>query len=119
MTGRPTVRWSTVVLIGLAVIWIYPVVWTLRTPSRRPRTCTRGPLSVPIPPAVGNLGEAWHRANLGDALLNSAYVASLTVAGVLVLAIPAAFALTRLRASGTWRPVPDRPRAARSSRRRC
>jgi ABC-type glycerol-3-phosphate transport system permease component len=57
----------------------------------------RGALDLPFPPALGNLGEAWDRANLGQALLNSAYVASLTVAGVLLIAIPAAFALARLQ----------------------
>lgn len=96
MTGTPTVRWSTVILTVLAVIWIYPVAWTLLNAVKTTADLYGGPLSVPIPPAVGNVGEAWSRANLGAALLNSAYVASLTMAGVLVLAIPAAFALTRL-----------------------
>ena len=100
MTGRLTIRWSTILLIVLAVIWIYPVLWTLANAFKSTADLYRGPLSLPIPPAVGNLGEAWSRANLGEALLNSAYVASLTVAGALGLAVPAAFALTRLRPPG-------------------
>jgi ABC-type glycerol-3-phosphate transport system permease component len=96
MTRLPVLRWSTVVLTALAVIWIYPVIWTLLNAVKTTADLYQSPLSVPIPPAIGNLGEAWNRANLGGALLNSAYVASLTVAGVLLLAIPAAFALTRL-----------------------
>jgi ABC-type glycerol-3-phosphate transport system permease component len=97
MTRRRTVRWSTVILIVLAAVWTYPVIWTLLNAVKTTADLYQGPLSVPIPPAFGNLGEAWSRANLGGALFNSAYVASLTVAGVLLLAIPAAFTLTRLK----------------------
>jgi raffinose/stachyose/melibiose transport system permease protein len=79
------------------VVWIYPVFWTLANAFKRTADLYAGPLSVPIPPVVGNLGEAWERAHLGAALLNSTYVAALTVAGALLLAVPAAFALTRLR----------------------
>jgi ABC-type glycerol-3-phosphate transport system permease component len=100
MTRKPTVRWSTVILILLAAIWIYPVIWTLLNAVKTTADLYQSPLSVPIPPAIGNLGEAWDRADLGRALLNSAYVSSLTVVGVLLLAIPAAFALTRLAPPG-------------------
>ncbi len=97
MNRRPAFRWSTVLLSALAVVWIYPVFWTLANAFKRTADLYAGPLSVPIPPVVGNLGEAWDRAHLGAALLNSTYVAALTVAGALLLAVPAAFALTRLR----------------------
>lgn len=96
MRTRPTVRRSSLGLVVLAAIWIYPVIWTLLNAVKTTADLYQSPLSVPTPPAIGNLGEAWDRANLGAALLNSAYVATLTVAGVLLLAIPAAFALTRL-----------------------
>jgi ABC-type glycerol-3-phosphate transport system permease component len=100
MRRMSTVGWSTIVLIALAVIWAYPVVWTLANALKSTADIYSGPLDLPIPPATGNLGEAWRRADLGTALLNSTYVASMTVAGALLLAIPAAFALTRLRPPG-------------------
>jgi raffinose/stachyose/melibiose transport system permease protein len=90
-------RWSTIWLVLLAIIWIYPVIWTLTNAVRTTADLYRGPLDLPVPPALGNLAEAWNRANLGSALLNSTYVATLTVAGALLAAVPAAFALTRLR----------------------
>lgn len=96
MNRRSTVRWSTVVLVALAIVWIYPVIWTLLNAVKTTADLYQGPLAAPFPPAVDNLGEAWRRADLGRALLNSALVAALTVGGVLLLAIPAAFALTRL-----------------------
>ena len=100
MTTRLRVRRTNLVLVALALLWIYPVVWTLTNAVKNTADLYGGPLAMPIPPAFGNLAEAWNRANLGQALLNSAYVASLTVVGVLLLAIPAAFALTRLRPPG-------------------
>jgi ABC-type glycerol-3-phosphate transport system permease component len=100
MRVRPLLRWTTVVVTGLALLWIYPVIWTLLNALKTTADLYDGPLALPVPPAIGNLAEAWNRANLGQALLNSAYVASLTVAGALLLAIPAAFALTRLRPPG-------------------
>lgn len=100
MIRRPTIRWSTVILIGLAALWSYPVLWTFANAFKTTADLYQGPLALPLPPAVGNIGAAWERANLGGALLNSAYVASLTVAGALGLAVPAAFALTCLRPPG-------------------
>jgi raffinose/stachyose/melibiose transport system permease protein len=100
MTARRPVRWVTVVLVVLAVLWIYPVIWTLLNAIKTSADLYGGPLAIPFPPAIGNIAEAWKRANLGQALLNSAYVASLTVAGTLLVAIPAAFTLTRLRPPG-------------------
>jgi len=89
--------WSTVALAGLALIWVYPVVWTMLNAVRPTADLYRGALAVPVRPAFGNLVEAWDRASLGQALLNSTFVAALTVAGALLVAIPAAFSLTRLR----------------------
>jgi ABC-type glycerol-3-phosphate transport system permease component len=97
VTARRPLRWPTVALVALALLWIYPVVWTLTNAVKPTADLYRGALDVPIPPALGNLAEAWDRASLGQALLNSAYVASLTVAGALLVGIPAAFALTHLR----------------------
>jgi raffinose/stachyose/melibiose transport system permease protein len=97
MRALSRVRWTPLLLAGLAAIWMYPILWTLTNAFRTTADIYRGPLDLPSPPAFGNLAEAWSRADLGSALLNSAYVATLTVAGVLVLAVPAAFALTRLR----------------------
>jgi raffinose/stachyose/melibiose transport system permease protein len=96
MTRRRTIPWPTIALTVLAVVWIYPVIWTLTNAIRPTADLYRGLFDLPIPPAFSNVGEAWNRANLGGALLNSTYVASLTVAGALLIAIPAAFALARL-----------------------
>jgi raffinose/stachyose/melibiose transport system permease protein len=100
MTRPWRFRWTTAVLVVLAVLWTYPVLWTLSNALKTTADIYRGPLDMPWPPAIGNVAAAWTRANLGAALLNSAYVTSMTVAGVLGLAIPGAYALARLRPPG-------------------
>ena len=97
MTRRPRVRLSTVVLGVLALVWLYPLVWTLTNAIKSSADIYRTPWDVPWPPAIGNLGEAWGRAQLGPALTNSFYVTAMTVAVVLVLSVTAAYSLTRLR----------------------
>ena len=76
------------------------MLWTLANAFRSSADIYRAPWDLPWPPVLGNFGEAWDRGQLGVALANSAYVTTLTVALVLVLAISAAYALTRLRPPG-------------------
>jgi raffinose/stachyose/melibiose transport system permease protein len=90
-------RWSTVLLGILAVVWLYPVAWTLTNAVRPSADIYRAPWDMPQPPAIGNIGEAWARGQLGVALLNSTYVTALSVAIVLVLSVCGAYALTQLR----------------------
>ena len=96
--GRPRV--STVLVAALAVAWLYPVLWTFANAFRSSADTYRPPWDLPLPPVLDNFGQAWDRGQLGAALANSAYVTALTVALVLVLAISAAYALTRLRPPG-------------------
>jgi raffinose/stachyose/melibiose transport system permease protein len=97
MTRVPRLRWSTALLSVLAVVWLYPVAWTLSNAIKSSADIYRAPWDVPWPPAIGNIGEAWSRGQLGVALANSTFVTALTVAGVLVLAVSGAYSLTRLR----------------------
>ena len=97
MTRLSRPRLSTAVLSVLALLWLYPLAWTLTNAIKSSADIYRAPWDVPWPPAIGNLGEAWSRGRLGLALTNSVYVTVLTVAIVLVLSITAAYSLTRLR----------------------
>lgn len=100
MSAVRRVRWSTVLVGILALVWLYPVAWTLANAVRTTADIYRAPWDVTWPPVVGNIGEAWARGQLGAALLSSFLVTVMTVALVLVLSISAAFALTRLRPPG-------------------
>jgi raffinose/stachyose/melibiose transport system permease protein len=93
----PRLRLSAVLLSVLAVVWLYPVAWTLANAIRPGADIYRAPWDLPWPPAIGNIGEAWNRGQLGAALANSAYVTAMTVAVVLVVSVSGAYSLTRLR----------------------
>jgi len=97
VTSPRRIRWSAVLLAVLVVIWLYPVVWTLANAVRSSADIYRAPWDMPWPPVVGNIAEAWDRAQLGVALANSLYVTVLTVALALLLAVTGAYALTCLR----------------------
>jgi raffinose/stachyose/melibiose transport system permease protein len=90
-------RWSTVLLVCLALLWLYPVAWTLVNAIRSSADIYRAPWDIPWPPAIGNIGDAWSRGELGVAIINSVYVTGLTVAVVLALSISGAYALALLR----------------------
>ncbi len=100
MSGLPRVRWATVFLGALAVIWLYPVVWTLTNAVRSSADIDRAPWDLSWPPAIGNIGEAWSRGQLAAALANSASVTVMTVFAVLALSVCGAYSLTRLRPPG-------------------
>jgi raffinose/stachyose/melibiose transport system permease protein len=90
-------RSTTVLLSVLAAAWLYPLAWTLVNAVRPSADIYRAPWDLPWPPAVGNIGEAWTRGQLGVALANSAYVTAMTVVLVLALSVAGAHSLTRLR----------------------
>jgi raffinose/stachyose/melibiose transport system permease protein len=94
------IRAPVVLATVLAIVWLYPVVWTLTNAIRSSADIYRAPWDIVWPPAVDNIAQAWNRAQLGVALANSAYVTALTVGLVLVLSISAAYSLTRLRPPG-------------------
>ena len=100
MSGLPRPRWSTVLLIVLAAVWLYPVVWTLTNAVRPTADIYRAPWDLTWPPAIENIGAAWDRGQLGAALANSAYVTGMTVAIVLGLSVAGAYALAKLRPPG-------------------
>jgi raffinose/stachyose/melibiose transport system permease protein len=100
VTALRRLRLSTVLLGVLAVVWLYPLVWTLTNAIKSSADIYRAPWDLPWPPAIGNIGEAWTRGQLGLALANSVYVTAMTIAVVLFLSVTAAYSLTLLRPPG-------------------
>ncbi len=100
MRGLPRPRWPTVLLIVLAVVWLYPVAWTLTNAIRPTADIYRAPWDLTWPPVIQNIGAAWDRGQLGVALANSASVTAMTVAIVLVLSVAGAYSLSKLRPPG-------------------
>jgi raffinose/stachyose/melibiose transport system permease protein len=97
VTRLPRLSWSNALLGVLAIAWFYPLAWTLSNAIKSSADIYRAPWDMPWPPAIGNIGEAWSRGQLGVALANSTFVTGLSVIGVLLLAVCGAYSLTRLR----------------------
>lgn len=90
-----------IVIVGVAVVlallWLYPTVWTLTNSLKPSGQIYSSPWKLPLPPLWQNFSNAWRQGQLAAALENSAYVTGVTVVLVLLLAVPAAYALTWLR----------------------
>ena len=90
------------VLLGGAVVMLAPFVWMLLT-SIRPAEEVFGAVFNPIPgrfAAPENYGRALGEGNLPRAMLNGAIVCLVILAVQLLFAIPAAYALAKLRFRG-------------------
>jgi ABC-type glycerol-3-phosphate transport system permease component len=83
-------------LVCLAVIWAYPVIWTLTNSLKATGDLYSAPWSLPNPPHFENIANAWMQGQLGQAFLNSAYVTVVSVSLILLFAVPAAFGFARL-----------------------
>jgi len=84
-------------LACLSVIWAYPVIWTLTNSLKTTGELYSAPWSLPNPPRLENIANAWMQGQLGLALLNSAYVTVVSVSLILLFAAPAAFGFARLK----------------------
>jgi ABC-type glycerol-3-phosphate transport system permease component len=84
-------------LLCLAIMWAYPVVWTLMSGLKASGDLYSAPWSLPSPAHFENLAHAWVQGQLARAFLNSMYVTAVSVSLILLLAIPAAFGFARLR----------------------
>ncbi|MFB7514926.1 carbohydrate ABC transporter permease [Streptomyces sp. NPDC056144] len=96
-TDRP--RWGTYLLLALfTAVSLFPLLWTAIAASR---TSTR--LAATPPPfrfgrnLPRNLEAAWTDARLGDALVNTAVVASAVAVGTVLFSTLAGFAFAKLR----------------------
>jgi raffinose/stachyose/melibiose transport system permease protein len=83
-------------LVCLAVIWAYPVAWTLMNSLKTSAELYSAPWSMPNPAHVDNFARAWIQGQLGHAFLNSAYVTAVSVGLMFLFAVPAAFGFARL-----------------------
>ncbi|MBH5338081.1 carbohydrate ABC transporter permease [Streptomyces pactum] len=91
-------RLTYAVLAVFTALSLFPLVWTAIAASRDNTRLAETP-----PPLwfgsnlFRNLEIAWTDANMGEALVNTAVVASVTAAGTVLLATLAGFALAKLR----------------------
>jgi N-acetylglucosamine transport system permease protein len=90
-----------VVLITLAVIIIVPVGWVFLASIKQNSEFYGNPWALPAAVYWQNFVNAWNSANMGSYMLNSVIVTALSLVLLLVIALPAAYCLSRFRFRGS------------------
>lgn len=90
-----------VALITLAITIIVPVAWVFLASIKENQEFYGNPWTLPNGINMQNFVEAFNEARMGDYLLNSVMVTSLALFFLLVLALPAAYVLSRFKFKGS------------------
>ena len=90
-----------VVLITLAVLIIVPVGWVFLASIKQNSEFYGNPWALPAAVYWQNFVNAWNSANMGSYMLNSVIVTALSLVLLLVIALPAAYCLSRFRFRGS------------------
>jgi raffinose/stachyose/melibiose transport system permease protein len=88
---------SHLILVFFAVVVGYPVLWMFLASFKSGGELISNPWGLPSNLALTNYATAWESGALGPALRNSLIVAISTVLLVLLIAMPAGYALARFR----------------------
>lgn len=89
-----------VALITLAVLIIVPVAWVFLASLKDNSQFYGNPWTLPAGLHWDNFVRAWNAANMGSYMLNSVVVTALSLAILLVVALPAAYVVSRFRFRG-------------------
>ncbi len=88
-------------LIILAVSIVVPVFWSLMASVKENSEFYQNPWALPKGLYFQNFVDAFNKANMGQYMLNSVIVTSLAIALLLVIALPAAYVLSRRKFIGS------------------
>ena len=86
-----------VVLAALALSILVPVAWVFMASVKQNSEFYGDPWSLPLGVHLQNFADAWGEARMGDYMLNSVIVTALGLALLLVVALPAAYVLSRFK----------------------
>ena len=90
-----------VVLIALAVSIIVPVAWVFMASIKQNSEFYGNPWALPLGFYWQNFVNAWNAAKMGDYMLNSVIVTALALGILLLVALPASYALARFQFKGS------------------
>ena len=88
------------VLIMLAVSIIIPVAWVFMASIKQNKEFYGNPWTLPEGFYFQNFIDAWNTAKMGDYMLNSVLVTALALVILLIVALPAAYCLSRFKFKG-------------------
>ena len=89
-----------VVLITLAILIIVPVAWVFLASIKQNSEFYGNPWALPAGFYWQNFVDAWNSASMGSYMINSVIVTALSLALLLVIALPAAYCLSRFQFRG-------------------
>ena len=89
-----------VALITLAVLIIVPVAWVFLASIKQNSEFYGNPWALPAGFYWQNFVNAWNAASMGSYMVNSVIVTALSLALLLVVALPAAYCLSRFHFTG-------------------
>lgn len=90
-----------VVLIALAITIIVPVAWVFMASVKQNKEFYGNPWTLPEKLYFQNFVDAWNNAKMGEYMFNSVFVTGLALILLLVVALPAAYALSRFKFRGS------------------
>lgn len=86
-----------IALILLAVCIIVPVAWVFMASIKQNSEFYGNPWTLPLGVHLQNFADAWTKARMGEYMLNSVITTALALVILLVVALPAAYVLSRFR----------------------
>lgn len=89
-----------VALLTLAVTIIIPVAWVFMASIKENSEFYGNPWAMPAGFYIQNFADAWGKARMGEYMLNSVVVTALALVILLVVALPAAYVLSRFAFKG-------------------
>jgi raffinose/stachyose/melibiose transport system permease protein len=92
---RPRTFLLEIVMLAAAVAFLFPVYVLITLALKDPRQVANNPLGLPDPPSVDSFSNAWQRASLGTALVNSAIITVVSIVALVALGSLAAYFLAR------------------------
>ncbi len=88
------------VLILILITILFPVIWMTYTAFKTPQEITADPFALPTTLFFGNFIKAFEVANFGRLILNSLFVTSVSVLGLLIFCSAAAYAFAVFKFKG-------------------
>lgn len=86
------------IILGLlAISIIVPVGWVFIASIKQNSEFYQSPWKLPASFYLKNFSEAWNSAHMGEYMLNSVIVTAVALAILLVVALPAAYCLSRFK----------------------
>ena len=86
-----------VVLIAVAISIIVPVAWVFMASIKENSEFYQNPWALPAGFYWQNFVDAWQKASMGSYMLNSVIVTALALAILIIVALPAAYCLSRFK----------------------